>query len=564
MTRENGEKSSLLVRGAQFACAILLACVAFNLLEYGRLKSLTVAQTMYFRRDIVYAAVYLGTYTVSITAILVALFSRSAIARWASLVVVFVFVAIDVCCRLVTGDNISFTEVQTAMYESSFAGEFLRSYAGSVRTAVLVAGVITGGFWAAVHWSKARFGVAWLGLVPLAGVLIYGILWKTVAANNTYPAPFRVPVLIVYTSLNSLYAGPREPVDMAVTAVAQPRAVIVIVDESVRGDLLGINGSARDTTPYLASMSDRYLNFGVACAASNLSSSTNAILRSGLRLDQLPDQKQRALKQPSIFQYAKAAGYRTCFLDAQYVSGKKSNYMSDRDLAGFDVVYWAATDEPDSTKRYRRDQLLAQRIIELLADGEPTFIWANKYGAHFHYEQTYPEEERVFVPSMKAGAPIDTSTMEEVQNSYANALRWSVDSFFRTIAPLLDDDTVVLYTSDHGQSFKEGSRTSTHGNRIAPPKSQAKVPLLGWGGLLKQRFPDGIAAFRDRVSHYQVFPTLLVLMGFDEAEVVSRYGPPLWDPPDGGRVFLSGDVFGRGSVRFNAFDDVADPPVTGK
>jgi hypothetical protein len=295
--------------------------------------------------------------------------------------------------------------------------------------------------------------------------------------------------------------------------------------------LLGINGSARDTTPYLASVSDQYLNYGITCAASNISSSTNAIMRSGLRLDQLPDTMQRSLKQPSIFQYAKAAGYRTCFLDAQYSVGMKSNFMTDRDLDDLDVVYWATTDEPDPTKRYRRDQLLAQRIIELLADGEPTFIWLNKYGAHFHYEQTYPEEARVFTPNMRAGEPIDTSTMEEVQNSYANALRWSVDSFFETIAPSFDDDTVVLYTSDHGQSFNEGPRISTHANRVAPPVSQARVPLLGWGSLLKQRFPEGAASVRDRVSHYEIFPTMLILMGYGESEVVSRYARCGTPPP---------------------------------
>ena len=165
MTRENGHRSRLLVRGAQFACAILLASLAFNLLEYGWLKSLSVAHTMYFRRDALYAAVYLGTYAVSVAAIIVALFSRSAIARWTSLVAVFVFVAADVCCRLVTGDNISFTEVQLILAESSFAGEFLRSYAASIGKGVLVAGAICGGLLATVRWTRVRFGAAWLGLV---------------------------------------------------------------------------------------------------------------------------------------------------------------------------------------------------------------------------------------------------------------------------------------------------------------------------------------------------------------------------------------------------------------
>ena len=71
--------------------------------------------------------------------------------------------------------------------------------------------------------------------------------------------------------------------------------------------------------------------------------------------------------------------------------------------------------------------------------------------------------------------------------------------------------------------------------------------------------PDGVSALRDRVDHFQLFPSQLILLGYEESAVTSRYGTPLWGPPPGKRIFLSGDLFGRGIVRINEFDDEEGP-----
>jgi glucan phosphoethanolaminetransferase (alkaline phosphatase superfamily) len=541
---------------ALLAIATLVAGLAFNLLEYGRLMSLTLAQEIASTRGVVYGAVYLGTYAVAAAAIVVAVFSRSAIVRWVSLAAVFAFLGLEFCTRLVIGGNIGFNEVHTTLSESTFAGQFVWSYLTSVWQAALLAGAITAGLIPVVHWTRIRFAVWWLCLAPVAASMMYAVMWRTVAATDVYPSPLRVPVLFAYASLNSLDARPRQPVEMPVEGRPQPRVLILVMDESVTGAYLSINGWRQQTTPYLESSADQYLNFGISCSASNISAATNVIIRAGLRVDQIADRAQLGLRKPTIFQYAQAAGYRTAYLDGQYAPGVRGNFLTRYDLDSIDEVYWVIADEPDSAMRYRRDRLLAQRVLELVEGGEPVFIWVSKYGAHVHYEQAYPAEARVFEPTMPAGRSMAASTAEEVENSYANALRWAVDGFWEMLAPALDlDDTVVLYTSDHGQSIQRERGVSSHADRVNPPAIQANVPMLGWGRPLEERFSGGIDAVRNRTSHFQLFPTMLMLMGFDEQDVTSRYGVPLWGPPPEQRVFLSGDIFGRGVVFINPFDD---------
>lgn len=553
MTGERN-KQRLPVRLAIIAAVILVACLAFNLIEYGHLKSLHTAHGLYGRRNILYAAAYLVTYITAVAAIIVCVFSKSAVVRWLSLALVVFFVGAEMCSVFLTNVNVGFSEVNTALTESTFIGEFMSSYSGSVLKAAAVAFAFGAVLYALIRLTRLRFSLPWLALVPLALLMSYGVVWRTVAMTDIYPSPIRIPVLTAYALMNSLDAGPRRPVEFAPDQHAQrPRVIILIMDESVRSDYLAINGWKLDTCPYLQSTAGRYLNFGTAAAASNLSSSSNHVIRSGLRDDEIPDYDRTGLTNPSIYQYAQETGYRTCYLDGQYAPGVLENFLSAYDLEHIDETYWAIGDEPDLNKKYRRDRLLAQRILELVDDGQPLFIWVNKYGTHIHYDNAYPPSQRVFTPTMPPNRPLDTCTLEEIENSYSNAIRWAADGFLETLLPELDlRETVVVYTSDHGQSFLEGG--ATHADRLDPPVSQANVPLLTWGQQIEQRFPDGAQPFHDKTSHFQIFPTLLIVMGYPEDAVVPRHGQPLWGTPPSPRVFVSGDVFGRGIARVNTFD----------
>ena len=102
---------------------------------------------------------------------------------------------------------------------------------------------------------------------------------------------------------------------------------------------------------------------------------------------------------------------------------------------------------------------------------------------------------------------------------YPNAIAWSVDEFFRNLLPAVDlSKTLIIYTSDHGQSLLPGQFTHCS----TPPKvapGEAYVPLFAITSVpeFERRLEKGAAIGFGRFSHFEVFPTLLLAMGYDTA-----------------------------------------------
>ena len=54
---------------------------------------------------------------------------------------------------------------------------------------------------------------------------------------------------------------------------------------------------------------------------------------------------------------------------------------------------------------------------------------------------------------------------------------------------------------------------------------------------------------KNRLSHFQVFPSLLYFMGYGKEEINGKYGPTIFDRVPDRRYFISGDLFGRSTWR---------------
>ena len=127
---------------------------------------------------------------------------------------------------------------------------------------------------------------------------------------------------------------------------------------------------------------------------------------------------------------------------------------------------------------------------------------------------------------------------------YKNAIKWSVDGFFQELlARPLPMASILLYTSDHGQSLSEGQSRNTH---CSPPrlvtKSEAVVPLfvISTDDLWTAELSEAASRFRDSASHFQIVGTLLNAMGFDKSWTKANFGQSLLDGPTQKRRFLVG------------------------
>jgi hypothetical protein len=438
-------------------------------------------------------------------------------------------------------------------------GGTLSLFRSEIVVVTLAAALLTAGLSGVVRWLLPRTSVQRLW-VPLLGFSLSAwLVFRSGSSYSEVPMPFKVPLVTAQVLGSQVDRGPKEAPRFPPRNPPLVRHILYLVDESITGSALSVNGFPRDTTPFLRGIADRYLNLGIVAAGANGSSPSNHILLSGLQLRDVPDRDAASLRAPNLFQYAKAAGLTTHFRACSY---DNAGFMGDADRAFIDDKGAISL-----TPWYLKDRALADQVVEMLQDaertGKGTFIYATKLGAHYHYEYTYPREETVFTPT--APYPrwymlFPTWDVHRMENSYYNGLRYAVDGFFQYLLPKLEGlDVLILYTADHGQTMPTRLEPSTHGTAQDPPSQQANVPLLLFPlgeGVRRATAPllQQAAGNANKVSHFQLFSTVLLLMGYDQADVVSSYGPTIFDPPPAPRHFVSGDLFGRSATFKNVFE----------
>jgi len=348
-------------------------------------------------------------------------------------------------------------------------------------------------------------------------------------------------------------AAPRAespPPSAPVIRAPQVRHVVMLIDESVRGDYIDWT-PGNPYTPVLASLKSKLVNFGPAASGGNCSHYSNAILRFGAARTALG---RPVLTNPTIWQYAKKAGFETVYIDGQAGfnrnPGKLQNFMTAEEAR--DIDSFNPLDEKIAPPDL--DDRLLDIVLKDINSDKRTFIYANKNGAHFPYDNGYPASATVFHPSMTE-AKMDT-TQTRV-NSFRNVVKWSVDRFFkRLFAEANLKDTVIIYTSDHGQNFD--TRRLSHCTVEDPDPREGLVPLfvITDNDALRARFAAAAEASRSHASHFSIVPTVLQLLGYGREDVEKIYGESLLEKNTRPPAFTTGDIFGLFSskVRWHPLD----------
>ena len=375
-------------------------------------------------------------------------------------------------------------------------------------------------------------------IAPIA-VIAAMILIESGRGTKAFPEQFSGVAMMSALAISDPFgeSASRLPVQLVPRGAGATRHVFLIVDESVRGDFLDLN-ERRGVTPYLRSQRQRFANFGYAVSGNNCSLFSNLILRYGGVRERLAESVHTL---PSIWDYAKAAGYRTAYIDAQKSGGRLQNGMTVVERNQID-----AFEQPDHLPHPERDFFVAQRLREIAREPEPHFVYVNKWGAHFPFTRNYPRASAVFVPDMEERESVGADR-ERLVNSYRNTIRYNVDGFFRELLQGDLRDVAIIYTSDHGLSLLDHDNVLTHCNSADPHELEGLVPLLAMSGdpELQRSLRDAAFVNRHRASHFQIFPTLLELLGFDRAEVEATYGAGLIEPlAEADRAFSFGPVAG--------------------
>jgi glucan phosphoethanolaminetransferase (alkaline phosphatase superfamily) len=350
------------------------------------------------------------------------------------------------------------------------------------------------------------------------------------------------------------YHGPRDDLPPFHSSQRPLDSIIYVIDESVRGSNLSLNGYPRATTPFLESLETQGLlkNLGICVAASSFSHISNAYLVTGHNA--FPDDAFRTARNPTIFDYAKKMGYKTIYIDIDqgYLSPlmKVARKGSVRSLDRW--MTERSFKESHIDLGTTKDLGVARFLSSLLNERGGYFVLVNKKGLHFHYRKRYPDDmaSTIWKPVMEASESIDPSATgrEKLVNTYDNGIRFQVDEFFRVfVSETTNQNYLIMYTSDHGQTLAEHGQVYTHAK---PDKVIVDVPEFlvvgeryGRKGLLAG-IPPGI-----RVSHLNNFATLLDLMGVPMSLRARPYDKSIFSltaEDNRVRYYMSGSLHGFG------------------
>jgi glucan phosphoethanolaminetransferase (alkaline phosphatase superfamily) len=241
--------------------------------------------------------------------------------------------------------------------------------------------------------------------------------------------------------------------------------------------------------------------------------STTAISISNIWSGVRPTEPRELLHSvPLLWEYAAAAGWDTAYWTSQNLMfGNARLFVQDIPASHFAVA--THLDPLADLDAGAYDTLLTDRVIRDWDEmKEPFFAVVHYSNVHFPY--VYDPENAPFQPASFSKGPEKNN---ELVNYYKNVVYLSDLAVGRLIRHIRATDkgkrTVLVYTSDHGESFREhwqmGHTSALYDEEIRVP-SWIDAPE----GTLAPEEEQSIHAARDEfVWHLDLAPTFLDLMG---------------------------------------------------
>ena len=246
---------------------------------------------------------------------------------------------------------------------------------------------------------------------------------------------------------------------------------ILVIGEAARYDHLSLNGYERNTTPLLQ-VRKNLISYDSAYAQANLTSYSLPLIITRATADDA----DRAYREKSIVEAFQEAGYYSGYLNKQLSYAIETRIVKVSDYA------YQSNKEVDVENNYDID--LVAKLQECVSDTSHFFV-LHTMGSHFRYEYRYPAEFEQFTPVMGKSFSylgISEENKSEFINAYDNTILY-LDYFLNELIEYVDGlnrSAVIVYMSDHGESFWEDDRKlSLHGS-YEISKYEFHVPMLVW------------------------------------------------------------------------------------
>lgn len=337
--------------------------------------------------------------------------------------------------------------------------------------------------------------------------------------------------------------GERHPPPMPKLSPKQPvaRNVVFILTESVRADAhCSVPTETCPGTPFTNAVAPNRMPLEQLRSNTSTTAIELAVLWSGLEPIRTREELHTA---PLIYDYAHASGMDTAYwtshhmmfanslLFVQALPTKFQTGASDLDpVADMDLGAW--------------DDLLMERVKQQMpAMGEPFMGVVHLCNTHVPY-RVDPND----MPFQPAEPSKDPEHNEEYHNYYRNAVYMQDKALADIVAWIraqpFGDRTIIVFTSDHGEAFREHGQLCHTGSIL-----DEEIHVPGWidapPGTLTDEERAQIMARRTKPEwHTDITPTILDMMGvWDDPGLAtfkrSMVGESMLRPPSEARDDLT-------------------------
>ncbi len=478
---------------ASIAAALLLVAAAYLIINYT-----VIVESVLYRvaaHDTVSAMTSAAVLAAQAAILLAGVALMQGVLRWLLLGLVAGSALVNKGYSTIVGGTLDVQKIDWMLAETrqagNAAGQFAWPFGVSVFQVALAILLLAAAARLLTHIGKKRRKwitalVAMLVFAPSL-VLPWTGLWPLGAERNLYS--FAAAIIA------------REPPPRRRTVTVSPnegsgiKKIVWLVDESVAYE------------PYrqtLARGLERFdpIDFGEVAAMGHCSTPSNVALRSGVDVrnaSAILDLRTM----PTIWAYARRAGYRTTMIDGQ-TSGAPQNMLEGAELALVDR-YLSMSAGVDT------DRGIAKFLNRELRDNGKQFIYVVLKGVHFQYSDHVPPHLR--------------DPKWSIEEEYRAALAYSKKQFFDLLLSGVDrEQAIVIYTSDHGQNLTPG--VLPHCSRD-PVRAEFSVPLIAF---LPPLIEPQWTARTSRHSVSQIFPTTLQWMGYPADYTTKHYDNDLHSP----------------------------------
>ncbi len=298
------------------------------------------------------------------------------------------------------------------------------------------------------------------------------------------------------------------------------RNVLFILTESVGAELACSAPTAScPVTPFTNAASPDRLGFTQMRSNSSTTAIQLAVLWSGLQ----PNAGREALhRAPLLFDYAYAAGIDTAYWSSHHMMFANSRLFV-QDLPTRFQCGATNLDPLADIDMGADDRLVTARIREQLGSLHEPFFAVAHYG-NTHVPYLVDEDDAPFQPARASKSSDDNEAYRNYHKNAVHRQDKTIADLVRHVRSLpLSQRTVIFYTADHGEQFREHGQLGHTGSLF-----DVEIHVPAWIDAPEETLtPQERRTMASRATgftfHTDVTPTLLDLMGLWDEPLLSRY-----------------------------------------